>query len=53
MQSTERYMTLDAIRGIAALCVVWLHWAVPIGIYKPPAAGLAVDRCQRLDLVTR
>lgn len=43
MQSSERYLTLDAIRGIAALCVVWLHWAVPVGVYKPPAAGLAVD----------
>jgi peptidoglycan/LPS O-acetylase OafA/YrhL len=36
-------MTLDAIRGVAALCVVWLHWAVPVGVFKPPAAGLAVD----------
>lgn len=38
-----RFTTLDGLRGVAALAVLWLHTASALELPAPPNAGLAVD----------
>lgn len=42
MQTHIRYLTLDGLRGVAALCIAFLHMP-HFFHYTPPNSGLAVD----------
>lgn len=39
----SRYLTLDAMRGVAALAVVAFHFHAHLGGYDPSTGYLAVD----------
>lgn len=43
MQDTNRYVVLDGLRGVAALCIVVLHSDRFFGDFALPSAALAVD----------
>lgn len=44
MSKSERYVSLDGLRSVAALAVVWLHTCNILGLAHPPKnAHLAVD----------
>lgn len=42
-EKPRKFETLEALRGIAALLVVWHHYPYFFGAYKPPNIFLAVD----------